>query len=112
MEAYILKAQISRFMGTIIEDHVYYIEYFKVTVAKEQYCAVHHHLQARFTGWTKVREVLPVPQGFPLFAYKLCTFQQILSRIEDKTYLASRYKKLLLSSLLTKYISQDAFFGP
>lgn len=54
----------------------------------EQYCAVDHHLQARLTRWTKVKEIVPVPQGFPLFAYKLRSFQQILSSLDDTTCLA------------------------
>lgn len=85
-----LKLQRHRYLfgATLREDHVYYIGYFKVASAKTSYQAVDCPIMARFTRYTKINEVTPVPHTFPLYAHTLASFDVLRTRVGQKRFLS------------------------
>ncbi|KQJ87973.2 hypothetical protein BRADI_4g14639v3, partial [Brachypodium distachyon] len=79
------KGQIAKFKDVIKEGSVYYLQNFELTLARDNYRAVDHKYEMRFTSWTTISVIDPAPPEFPLHVYKLCTFQNIMESVTDKT---------------------------
>jgi replication factor A1 len=77
-----------RLLGVIKEDVVYYIQYFEVIHHSPTRRAVDHPFMARFTRLTKISEDTDVTDSFPMYAYKLSSYEVLRSR-ENNTVLMS-----------------------
>ncbi|GJM97799.1 hypothetical protein PR202_ga14754 [Eleusine coracana subsp. coracana] len=88
MEGQIPERWVDRFMPLLKEDLVYYIQYFQVRNARNQYCPVDHAYMMRFTAHTRVHEVNSISDGFPLYAHAVVPFEVLRSRIWITEYLS------------------------
>lgn len=88
MECQIPQRHVAQFKGNLHDSHIYYIEYFEVTEAKKTYQAADLPIMARFTKYTKIKEMTSVPDSFPLFAYTYSSFQVLRGRIGDQRLLS------------------------
>jgi hypothetical protein len=77
-----------RLLGLIKEDAVYYIHYFGFINRSPNRRAVDLPFMATFTSHTKISEDTNVPHSFPMFAYKLSSYEVLRSR-ENNTVLMS-----------------------
>lgn len=88
MEAQVPERHLYLFDKKLKEDHVYYIEYFEVASAKASYQAINWPLMARFTRYTKIEEITPIPATFPLYACAIDSFDILKTRIGQKKFLS------------------------
>lgn len=86
MEAQILKAWIPTFKQQLKEDSVYYIKYFQVLNARASFRPADHPYMIRFTAHTKVTEVTPVPDTFPLYACTPISFSALHQKARNPDY--------------------------
>ncbi|KAM0845268.1 hypothetical protein ACQ4PT_056492 [Festuca glaucescens] len=86
-----------RLLRLIREDVVYYIHYFEVQVINRSptHRAVDHPFMAMFRSHTKISEDTDVADSFPMYAYKLSSYEVLRSR-ENNTVLMSDAIGLLM----------------
>ncbi|KAM3348150.1 hypothetical protein ACQJBY_021831 [Aegilops geniculata] len=83
------------FLQRIKEDDVYYIHHFNVVHPSLPYRAVDHPCMAMFTRDTEISKDEHVPDGFPVYAYKISPYEVLRSR-ENNTALMSDAIGLML----------------
>ena len=90
MQGWIPKAHYPRFSERLLECHAYYIHYFEVEVkkARDAYRVVDHSFEVWLTKWTRIIEIMSIPESLSGWAYKLTSFQNIPAIVNDKPYLA------------------------
>jgi replication factor A1 len=81
MEGQIPKNWVQQFKPILKENSVYYIQYFQVRPARTMYRPVDHEYMMRFTKYTRVLEVNPVPDTFPTYACKIASFAELHQRV-------------------------------
>lgn len=78
------------FRGSLWRD-VYYLQYLEIFPVIQLYMTTYHGFELRFTAWTTVRRIDPVPDAFLLHTYRLRSLNDIAATITDKTSLAGGF---------------------
>ncbi|XP_047091234.1 uncharacterized protein LOC124703069 isoform X2 [Lolium rigidum] len=76
------------FRDKLKEGRVYMIESFMIIGPRPNYRAIDHYHRFRISQNTKISEILPEPENFPLYAYDAKSFDDIRPRV-DKAVLLS-----------------------
>lgn len=82
------KGLITRFQTKLQEGQVYYMQYMEIVPVVRPFRTTYHRFELRFTAWTNVTRIDPVPDTFPLYTYRLRSIKDITDTVTDKTYLA------------------------
>lgn len=88
MEGCIPERWLQQFKPLLQEGNIYDISYFEVAVSKNTYKCVDHYIMAKFTKATKVIEVIPQPQEFPIYAYHAVPYSVLAQRINKPVLLS------------------------
>ena len=91
MEGTIPGNRVDQFRARLKEGSVYTIEKFNLYDAKKSYRAVDHPLRICFTQRTVVNEVLPQPEGFPIFAYSAFPFVVLTGRVDQNVLMSGKF---------------------
>ena len=105
MEGCIPANRIDQFKQSLREGTVYKLQSFIVSGARSKYRAVNSPYRIKFTQWTKIAEVNPPPEGFPLFAYDAKPFDALQSRIGNNTLLSGLLFVIFVQLQLSKRYS-------
>lgn len=81
IEGSLPKERMDQFMDKLKEGLVYRLESFMVVGARTGYRTAEHDYRIRISQNTKVKEVVPEPENFPLYAYDAKSFDAIRPRI-------------------------------
>ncbi|KAL6657279.1 hypothetical protein ACP70R_005059 [Stipagrostis hirtigluma subsp. patula] len=87
MECSIPQRWIQTHRPRLIENHVWYIHYFEVVIARSTHHPVEHDYMARFTKHTLINEVTAVPPEFPLYACTIRSFAELRAKADKREYL-------------------------
>ncbi|CAN6342885.1 unnamed protein product [Urochloa humidicola] len=68
------------------ENGTYTIKYFTVSNVKEKFRPVNASYMLQFTFWTEINPAINPPETFPRYIYRLTEFEDLFTRIGDKTY--------------------------
>lgn len=101
MEGQILENWMEKFRPQLKEESVYYIKYFQVCNAQETFRTVDHPYMMRFTAYTKLHEIKPVPSTFPRYACKIASYTELRNRLNNFQYCSGAFLILLNKSTCT-----------
>jgi hypothetical protein len=79
-----------QFRDKLKEGRAYMIESFMIVGHRPNYRATDHYHRFRISQNTKISEILPEPENFPLYAYDAKSFDDIRPRV-DKAVLLSGF---------------------
>ena len=88
---------VALFSDKLKEGLVYQIESFMVMPARRNYRTVSHANRIKIGQRTKITEIEPQPDGFPLYAHNIKTFDILAERMKDTEVLSGIQKHFLPS---------------
>jgi hypothetical protein len=91
MEAQVPQRHVDQFKPHLREGVVYFIKFFQVFLAKNNYRAVDHIYMIKFTGHTEVIEFPGASPTFPKYAYTLASFDTLRTRIDYTRDMSGNY---------------------
>jgi hypothetical protein len=83
MEGWIPGKRWDQFKDLIKEGSVYTVEKFDLAKPKKNYRSVDNPIRICFTWRTKVAEIVPAPQNFPMFAYTALPLNKLSDRVDN-----------------------------
>ncbi|KAG8084329.1 hypothetical protein GUJ93_ZPchr0010g8304 [Zizania palustris] len=98
MDAQIPGRHITTFKPILKEDRIYDITYFEVANARASYRPVDNNIMAKFTKYTKVKEITTIMETFPRYACKVVPFETLRARIDENKVLSDTVGMLIAIS--------------
>lgn len=88
IEGCVGKKRVAVFKGKLKEDTVYKIEQFMLTGQKMRNQVAEHPYRIKLAKYTKIAEIVPQPEDFPFYTYRIKSFDELEGRIGDNTYMS------------------------
>ncbi|KAK1650858.1 hypothetical protein QYE76_068663 [Lolium multiflorum] len=88
IEGSLLEKRMEQFKDKLEEGKVYKLESFMVVDPRPNYRATDHCYRLRISQNTKINEILPEPENFPLYAYDAKSFDDVRPRVDKPDILS------------------------
>jgi hypothetical protein len=98
IEGYVKDSRINLYKKKLKEDSIYRIESFMVTPARDSYRVANHPYRIQLSQQTKMTEIIPEPDNFPICACDVKSFDVLVARTKKYTLLSGSDRKLLTRS--------------
>uniref|UniRef100_A0A0E0D5H2 DUF1618 domain-containing protein n=1 Tax=Oryza meridionalis TaxID=40149 RepID=A0A0E0D5H2_9ORYZ len=90
MDAQIPSKHMPIFEPNLKENQVYYITNFEVAEARAKYRPTDNPIMAKFTKYTQIKEISPVPDSFP----QVVPFETLRARVDEIDVLSGNHPQL------------------
>lgn len=91
MRKYLPSMHVEAKRGHLQEGHVYSLSRFLVCPNKDNCRSVNNEYMIELTYYTEIKELADIPHNFPMYAYSLVTFADLISSYVGETRLFSWY---------------------
>jgi hypothetical protein len=91
IEGSLLEERMEQFRDKLEEGKAYKLESFMVVDPRPNYRATDHCYRLRISQNTKINEILPEPENFPLYAYDAKSFDDVRPRVDKPDILSGYY---------------------